>query len=73
MSEKIKNPWDLAWSKWWVQQNYKKCEVDDMTLSGNTYHGDEEIDTAESLSEAKYLTEEYKIAFVSGNVYFKRI
>jgi len=39
----------------------------------NTYHGDEEIDTAESLSEAKYLTEEYKIAFVSGNVYFKRI
>jgi len=33
MSEKIKNPWDLAWSKWWVQQNYKKCEVDDMTLS----------------------------------------
>jgi hypothetical protein len=33
MSEKINNPWDLAWSKWWVQQNYKKCEVDDMTLS----------------------------------------
>ena len=32
MSEKIKNPWDLAWSKWWVQQNYKKCEVDEMTL-----------------------------------------
>ncbi len=29
----MKNPWDLAWSKWWVQQNYKKCEVDDMTLS----------------------------------------
>ncbi len=37
MSEtKIKNltinPWNLAWSKWWVQQNYKKCEVDEMTL-----------------------------------------
>ena len=30
---KTTNPWDLAWSKWWVQQNYKKCEVDEMTLS----------------------------------------
>ncbi len=39
----------------------------------NTYYGDEEIDTAESLSEAKCLTKEYKIAFASGNVYFKRI
>ena len=29
---KITNPWDLAWSKWWIQQNYKKCEVDEMTL-----------------------------------------
>lgn len=33
MSKEIKNPWDLAWSKWWVQQNYKKYEVDEMTLS----------------------------------------
>ncbi len=33
MSEKIKSPWDLAWSKWWVQQSYKRCQVDDMTLS----------------------------------------
>ena len=32
MSE-ITNPWSLAWSKWWVQQNYKKCEVDEMSLS----------------------------------------
>lgn len=38
MSKEINNPWDydvlvfLAWSKWWVQQKYKKCEVDDMTL-----------------------------------------
>ncbi len=32
MSEKITNPWNLAWSKWWVQQNYSKDEVDDMTL-----------------------------------------
>jgi hypothetical protein len=31
--DKKTNPWDLAWSKWWVKQNYKKCEVDEMTLS----------------------------------------
>ena len=33
METKTNNPWNLAWSKWWVQQNYKKCEVDEMTLS----------------------------------------
>jgi len=33
LETKTTNPWDLAWSKWWVQQNYKKCEVDEMTLS----------------------------------------
>ena len=26
------NPWDLAYSKWWVARNYSKDEVDDMTL-----------------------------------------
>ena len=33
MSKEINNPWDLAWSKWWVQKKYTKDYVDEMTLS----------------------------------------
>jgi|MGYP003627953346 hypothetical protein len=32
MSKTITNPWDLAYSKWWISKNYSKDEVDDMTL-----------------------------------------
>ena len=39
----------------------------------NTYYGDEEIDTAETKVEAICLAGEYRKAFRSGNVYFKRI
>ena len=39
----------------------------------NTYYGDEEIDTAETRVEAICLTSEYKEAFRSDNIYFKRI
>ena len=38
----------------------------------NTYYGDEEIDTAETRSEAIHLTSEYKEAFRSNNIYFTK-
>ena len=38
----------------------------------NTFHGDEEIDTAESRREAIKLVKEYKLAFNSNNISFTK-
>ena len=38
----------------------------------NPYNGREEVDETDTLEDARYLVDEYSLAFVEGRVYYKK-
>ena len=39
----------------------------------NPYNGSEEVDETDTLHDAKYLVNEYSLAFCEGRVYYKHV